>query len=176
MAGSEFVNSTMTLTSISGWWWRYNGAGNVLLTLIGTLYTNQALFECHSLSECCCWSCASIYGNNYMSQSHLKQVPWPWRWPFQSPDLNPIDVVELWCGDFEHEGIADKSAAVIWCNHVNLNQNPKEKFSTPWWISHEDYFSSLRAKLGFIQCYYNAPGECLSGKHSFYFICMYLPI
>ncbi len=56
--------------------------------------------------------------------------------PLQSPDLNPM---ERLCDVVEREirimdCAADKSAATVWCYHVNMDQNLWEMFPTPCWI------------------------------------------
>ena len=54
------------------------------------------------------------------------------QWPSQSLDLNPIeylcDVLEQ---DIRSMNVHQtQSAEIAWCNHVNMEQNPKEMFST----------------------------------------------
>ncbi len=60
----------------------------------------------------------------------LKQPP-------QSPDLNPTEHI-LGCGgtgDSHHGCAADKSAATVWCYHVNMDQNLWLMFPAPCWIN-----------------------------------------
>ncbi len=120
MVGSEFGVKTWKHGSIlpclngSGWWWWWwcNGAGDIFLAHFGPLSTNWASFKCHSLPECCCWSCPSLYEYSvaifwcYFQQDnapcHKAQIISDWflehdneftllKWPPQSSDLNPIE-------------------------------------------------------------------------------------
>jgi len=54
----------------AGWWWRYNGVGDVFLTHFRPLSANWTSFKFHGLPEHCFWPCPSLYGHH---------VPILWR-------------------------------------------------------------------------------------------------
>ncbi len=80
----------------------------------------------------------------HMSQSsnHLRLVSWTWQWVHFTQMASTVtrsqsNRAPLGCsgtGDSHHGCAADKSAATVWCYHVNMNQNLWGMFPTPCWI------------------------------------------
>ncbi len=83
-----------------------------------------------------------------MSQSsnHLRLVSWTWQWVHFTQMASTVirsqsNRAPLGCGgtgDSHHGCAADKSAATVWCYHVNMDQNLWGMFPTLCWIGHEE--------------------------------------
>ncbi len=79
----------------------------------------------------------------HMSQSsnHLTLVSWTWQWVHFTQMASTVtrsqsNRAPLGCGgtgDSLHVCAADKSAATVWCYHVNMDQNLWGMFPTPCW-------------------------------------------
>ncbi len=161
--GSEFGVKNMkawihpALSQCSGCWcWWCNGVGDIFLAHFGPLRTNWALFKCHSLPEYCCWPCPSFMTTVYPSSDdyfqqdnapcHKAQIisDWfLWQWVHFTQMVSTVtrsqsNRAPLGCGGTGYSRsigcAADKSAATVWCYHVNMDQNLWGMFPTPCWI------------------------------------------
>ncbi len=80
------------------------------------------------------------------SSNHLRLVSWTWQWVHFTQMASTVtrsqsNRAPLGCGgtgDSHHGCAADKSAATVWCYHVNMDQNHWGMFPTPCWICHEE--------------------------------------
>ncbi len=101
----------------------------LLLTMSIPLWLQLPIFWCYFQQD------------NAPSQSsnHLRLVSWTWQWVHftqmastvtrSQSNRAPCDVVER---EIHHHGCsADKSAATVWCYHVNMDQNLWGMFTTP---------------------------------------------
>jgi len=74
--------------------------------------------------------------------NHLRLVSWTWQWVHFTQMASTVprsqsNRVSLGCGgtgDLYNGCADDKSAATVWCYHVNMNQNLWGMFPTPCWI------------------------------------------
>ncbi len=93
----------------------------------------------------------------HMSQSsnHLRLVSWTWQWVLFTQIASTVtrsqsNRAPLGCGgtgDSHHGCADDKSAATVWCYHVNMDQNLEGMFPKPCWIyCHEELRQFWRQK------------------------------
>ncbi len=76
------------------------------------------------------------------SSNHLRLVSWTWQWVHFTQMTSTVtrsqsNRAPLGCGgtrDSHHGCTADKSAATVWCYHVNMDQHLWGMFPTPRWI------------------------------------------
>lgn len=83
-------------------------------------------------------------------------------------------------GDFQHGSAAERSAGIVWCNQVNMEQNPKEMFPTScemhekcilFWQQKEVHISIVfLIKCSESVCVYLYMYHTHSGAFSFIFI------
>ncbi len=159
MVGSEFgVKNTKAWIhpALSQWirWW-CNGVGDFFLAHFGHLSSNWASFKCHNL-EYCCWPCPSLYDYSVpifwwtssrimhhvtklkSSQTGFLNMTWVHFTQMASTvTRSQSNRAPLGCGgtgDSHHGCAADKSAATVWCYHVNMDQNLWGMFPTPCWF------------------------------------------
>ncbi len=106
------------------------------------------------------------------SSNHLRLVSWTWQWVHFTQMASTVtrsqsNRAPLWCGgtgDLHHGCAADKSAAIVWCNHVNMDQNLRNVSNTLLNLCHEELGSS-EGKRGsnpvLARCTYKVASECI---------------
>ncbi len=91
--------------------------------------------------------------------SLLKLVSWTWQWVHCTPVASTVtrsqfNRAPLGCGgmgDSLHGCAANKSAATVWCYHVNMDQNLWGMFPAPCWSMSWRIKAVLKEKGGPIQ-------------------------
>ncbi len=157
--GSEFGVKNMKAWIIlpclngSGWWWWCNGVGGgIFLAHFGplvpiehrlntTVYLSIVADHVHPFMTTVYHLLMYFQQDNAPSQSsnHLRLVSWTWRWvnfPQMASTVprSQSNRAPLGCGgtrDSHHGCADDKSAATVWCYHVNMDQNLWGMFPTP---------------------------------------------
>ncbi len=84
----------------------------------------------------------AVYYTMSQSSNHLRLVSWTWQWVHVTQMASTVtrsqsNRAPLGCGetgDSHHGCAADKSAATVWCYHVNMDQNLWGMFPKPCWI------------------------------------------
>lgn len=119
------------------------------------LSTNWALFKHRSLPECHGWpKCHKkmSQSSNHIKLEHSCEFT-VLKWTPQTPDLNLTE--HLGCsgtGHQHHSCTSNKSAATVWCCHVNMGKNLRGMF----WHLRSDFVSfPLRFLLGYLLEYYD---------------------
>ncbi len=122
--------------------------GGIFLAHFVPLSTNWALFKRHSLPEYCCCPRPSLYDYSvpifwctssrimHHVTNHLRLVSWTWQWVHFTQMTSTVtrsqsNRAALGCGgtrDSHHGCADDKSAATVWCYHVNMTKISEECF------------------------------------------------
>ncbi len=152
--GSEFGVKNMKAWIIlpclngSGCWW-CNGVGDIFLAhfapiehrLNTTVYLSIVADHVHPFMTTVYHLLMYFQQDNAPSQSsnHLRLVSWTWQWVHFTQMSSTVtrsqsNRAPLGCGgtrDSHHGCADDKSAATVWCYHVNMDQNLWGMFPTP---------------------------------------------
>ncbi len=161
--GSEFGiknikhGSILSCLNGSGWWWWCNDVWGIfswhtLGPLVPVEHRLNATASLSIVADHVHPFMTTVYpsSDGYFQQdnapsqnsNHLRLVSWTWKWvPFtqmaSTVTRSQSNRAPLGCGgtgDSHHGYSANKSAATVWCYHVNMDQNLWGMFTTPCWI------------------------------------------
>ncbi len=123
---------------------------------LGTLVLIEHCLNTTAYLSIVAWPCSSLYdysvpsSDEYFQQDNapchkaqiIRLVSWTQQWVHFTQMASTVtrsqsNRAPLGCGgtgDLHHGCAADKSAATVWCYHVNMDQNLWGMFPTPCWI------------------------------------------